>query len=398
MNVPALVLALVLPGQAATDDKGLAEAVRRHIPLLASDDLDTREAALAALVRLGHAAIHHLEPYTRSKDVEVRSRAGVAIERIYTTDPLFFIRPAKPRVSVRLKGALPAQAYEEVFKHYREPARLRNSTLSALDFHNRRVTLTLEDARYWKAVEEFRAATGTYLKFDVLGGTDFVADRPRGQAFSRPHGRFRIGARARRDEGSVELNLRLFVEPGWMLIDSGIHLNSIEAGDGRAVLKDFKQVTGEYLGIATVEGNGPVLPRGDVRLRIRGRAWARLPSDFNAIVLRPDEFTKPQEHLLGPARIHVKSVSREGDHRIKIQMEVAQAEDVESTQWHFIADDEGHWKHNMRLGFRGNAKGITVGRGLKDYRPTRICIIQPSGEERVEFPFEIGPLSLEGEE
>jgi hypothetical protein len=63
--------------------KRAAELVRR----LEEEDIEVRERATRELITLGRAAIPSLREAFQSKDAEARSRAALAIDRVYVEDP-----------------------------------------------------------------------------------------------------------------------------------------------------------------------------------------------------------------------------------------------------------------------------------------------------------------------
>jgi hypothetical protein len=146
------------PPAAPQNDR--TDEVRRLIKDLEHDRFVVREKAMKALEQVGEPALKHLEEASRSSSLEVQKRARILVERIKKNAAL-----APTAVRLTLKDVPVPKAVEALAKQTRFKLELVPQQGPArIQLDQKRITLQLENAVFWEALEKLCAAAGlTYV-------------------------------------------------------------------------------------------------------------------------------------------------------------------------------------------------------------------------------------------
>jgi hypothetical protein len=333
-------------------------------------------------------------------DAEVRSRLSSAISRIRNTDPYFLVRSHERRVSVNLKDVPLVEAHSPAFSGFPVAAGLRGIATDKT-----RVSLKLENAGFWEAVERFRAATGTSLDVDAHPGVQLRIEKPSKSFRADRQGRFLLSAQA----SAGRIVLKLTAEPGLQPVRVTFHLQDVKDPAGRSVLDrltvdppsgkscSLRYGTFPAATLAVLTGPADVLADG-TPFRIEGKAVVDLARDVEAVQFRRGA-PEGETRTLSGCRLTLKSfdVVGESSFRFDLACEGAKGWKAPADRpylglgWIVIADDEGRSHITGTVGLAGRMDQDLQSGWEFPRPPTRLCVIQPTDVERVEIPVALGP-------
>jgi len=391
-----LLMALGLPFQTAPGDprsQDIETTVSELIGHLRDDHPDVREAAQRKLVALGHAAIPFLQSHSGSPEVEIRGQIADAIRKIRFMDPLYLVRAPDRRVTLDLKGVPLLAAHEAVFKDFPMHPVLDRG---AMKQGRQAITLKLDRATYWEAVQAFAAAAGVLFDPTWEQFSD-VDTKPR--TYSRPNGPFLFSAESKWEGDELRLGIHLHLDGGWQPVSTDFAFKSIDTATGESLLETFARPEPPLShGIdAELKAKAAGLKKG-ARLSVRGSVRATLPTRVEAVEFRAAGFQGPQERTLGHCRFTLSRLEVRGDKNLsfdllsvgRIVAEPPADKSFLAETWWFIADDEGHSVNPMRqvVYEKGESKGTQLGFS-KGPTPTRLVLLRPLEVEQQELRLEI---------
>jgi hypothetical protein len=332
-------------------------------------------------VKLGRSTIPVLEA-VKSDDPEVRSRIAQAISRIQKMDPFFLVRPLERRVSVSFKDLPFTEAYARVFSGFAVPP-----NLDIVFIRKDKISLSLEGASYWEAVEKFASAAGVYLQ-QSLERPCFKEHGP-GATFGH-FGRFMVQARTY--PGTILVSLH--PEPGLSPVSVSFKLTQVSDDAGVSLLDRIKAdarsnetpVLSATLAKLTA---APEALRGK-KVNILGTASIELATDIEAV-----EFRRNEEKMLSQWSLTMDIRPLEGDFDFRLIMKelkgwkAPEERSYLAKAWVIVADDDGRTRVAGRMAYGGGGEHAVRGAWEHPGKATRICVLRPTAVERVEIPVQL---------
>ena len=383
------------------NSQDLQSRIESQVRRLSAEEPAEREAAVTELVKLGREALPLLERRAAAAGpVEVKDGLARAVRGILLSDPLFLVRPLERRVTVRLEGVPAQEALDAVFRPFPKTPFAGSKARQAWQEKKHGVTLSLQNAGYWEAVERFAEASGTFVRFDGYEDIEYHVERG-GGGHSRLSAAHWVSGAIRRDTVFLELALKLHTEPGWNLESSGTRVEAIEIVGGRSVLGDFAPGAREESRAFDVafKAKSDSIPSG-ARLRVRGTAWVQAVTRVEGVVVRPQGFSGKRELTVGDYTLVLGELRSDGgslSYNLKVTggPKPEAGKSLQGDLWHLIADDSGLVENPIR---QAGASSTSCTLGLKGGRrrtaPTRLGFIRPLEVERSEFPFTIEGIAV----
>lgn len=366
--------------------------VDRHVRGLRSEEPAARDAAAAALVSLGHDALAALERHRRHEDPEVRARIPAVIEAIYRTDPLYLIR-ARPR---RLTLDIASDELQGVFERALSPFN-RHAPMGYLVGVNvaQETSFSIKESTFWDTIEALAAVSGSRVDIDDRGGLDFCTQGRGWFVASQPVMGLRCSARATDMYGETTFSVSVHSEPGNLLLNAVLTVDSIVDDAGRDRTKGFA-ARSDYVGPNVGYVPTLVLPPlyadptdfvEGARLTLKGSASAWIAKRVETAEFQVEGFVGPQERTLGPCKIEVRALEARSDESFHIDHSATCPDD--GKLFFFLVDDQrsicsSWWEEANDSDSCGGTEG----------RATRLVVLRVVEAERVEMPIDLRDIPV----
>ena len=398
-----MILALALLAGLQDDPAPLVERLR-------SADPDVRDAAEAALVERGEAALPALAALERDPDAEVSGRARRAVEEIRRRIRVRAVRPDPFRLTLRLNGTPVPAAVEACLS----PFGFAPAQYSSLEkpLETRRITIELENATLWHTVDVLSAAAG--IEIDT-GSSGVRVNRRRNP--ERPPTvdvgdvRLQLHVSPPSPEGGppkeVEVRVIAKLPPGSMPSEWGVEEVAVADQDGRpiGVTPDRFSAMHRHPAIRTrpgVPSTGQpwlgTVSSADLRrsrsIGFRGRLVLKYPRD---VVRHPFPVAGAEGPVSGIVHgVRCTFTVKPQDDGLHFHLEHAfePVEDGPERRYVLWAEDaEGRWFGDLMgatlggpVGGRRSGSAGSYGDGRSTL--ARIVLAEFVGEDRVAIPFE----------
>lgn len=366
---------------------GPAKEVEELIRALGSDAPEERDQATARLKEIGAPAIPALERVAKSGEPELRGRAKELLVHFERQERVRAFRPSTARISVDLRDVPLSEAVVRTL----HPLGLTGLTVED-SLKARKVTLKLEKATMWDAVDRLSKAADVHLtpSTGTLGreGSDLLEDGS-GQDLLR----IEAGGWGSHSDGAVEwssLHPRLWLSPGvWV---SSIRLEDLTlktaAGKSIDITRDDDLdcrrgeglFTGAYLGKFLVS---PADLKGVQKATLRATAFLRFPRDIERHIA-PRLLARVQ---LGEGYVELTGLTKNGQGTWDVGLGgVMTAErfrvlmSVEDRGGRFLGDLPGMDLHPGTS--MGMSTSIRLGTGVPDH----LVVFRALGEDEVKVP------------
>jgi hypothetical protein len=393
-------------------DPDLGTRVKHEVERFKADDPDERAQAAKNIVLLGAKALPLLEPYLKAEDLELKNQVRAAIERIYETDALYLVRRPKRLISVTLKDAPRSRAVEELFRPFNVRPQVRSKDLVSRD-PEALINLKVEGATFWQACQALAKSTGTEIDFESFDELVFSPPSGSGRPASFTRDNCLIIGKAVRVEDKVRLTVHGHLERGWLLPSAKLTIDALEGSDGKSYEGAFVQPERKQddsrtawssftpvVRIASKEG----LASG-VTLTVRGTLLLELPTQVEAVEIRPEALKLPASYTVSGSTILLKKlrVGEEG-YSYSLGHEGPKAWKAPAGQSFLdgfqiiMANQRGPLVHVGTCGYAGSAS-MSISSGWSSrlawwQPPTRFCLVRILEVEQVTLPYELRGIEI----
>ena len=397
-------------------------AIRPVVFRLKSDDPETIEKAEAELLARGPELRRALDGWAyRYADERISTRVRAIIAEIDRRGRVSFVRP-QPRLNVKLQDVNVREAARRVL----EPYGLRGDF--GLGGRKRPVSLSLENAALWEALEALAAAA----RYSIIQGAHFRTEFWPAPTFVSGHrvfdsGDVRIVAEPNGGYGGLYLDVTLVLPPGSLPTSCWIEATHIL--DGGRVLKAGLELLREKDAARRIDRSEWKRGRCS-RLRLLGRQFVGRGKEARAagstskedlvgvshvsfigklVMLYPHdlqrtrvdvaEVTGTVEAVVDGVRLSLRRFLGRKMIDYELSVEVLQERAGPRRLLAWVEDSRGTWLRDVHhpggiLRKRGDGGKISWKTNYLKGPATTLVVARYVGEDRVEIPFRIADLPV----
>lgn len=379
----ALLILLLSQAEAPQD-------VRDLIRALGADSPEQRDDAAARLKEIGPPAVPALEEATKDANPDIRGHAIRILEHIARAERLKGLVPSNLKVTLDLKDVPLSEAVAKALHPFGLTGARLDDSMS-----DRKVSLSLDKAGFWEALERFEAAAGVRL---CLETGLFRWNRETVARSGLSHARVTTGSWGTTTRAGAPplsfLSLQAWLPPGvWACSAEPEGLEVTDAAGGRIEARRYRGRKGQTRRALPSRSQLCALELDPDRLeaaktiKVSGILIVRFARDIERIEVGIERV--PVTVKVAGGDVFIDDVAEEGENEWGTVLEVS----TQGEPYTFLAsleDAGGRWLGNLGT-FTVDRKFPRVVSGStsepRDGQPARFVIFRAIGFETIKVPF-----------